>query len=835
MDVPEYRGKSYIEIFFYLCTIDGMIQTPYITVAVTLRVMKSYTYKIPEHLKTVCSPGMRVLVPFGRRRMTGYILSGQESCDGFTAKKILDVLDDHPLFPESQISFFKWISDYYIHPLGDVIKAALPTGFDRHDVSYVFVTKKGQDFFNKGELTPGEEQVVEFVLQRGSCPLKQLKKNSQNPTINALVRRMEKEDVITVSAVLKKDGAKIKKEKFILRCDDPETPIRMSKKRKTLLALVKEKKEISLTGLKAIIPTAPTLIKPLAEAGYINIIQRQVFRDPLGDPVEPDTPPDLTTEQETVVKQVQSKTDQGFTPYLLSGVTGSGKTEVYMRLVMDVIDKGKSAIVLVPEISLISQTERRFRARFGDKIAVIHSSLTTGERLDQWRKIVLKKVNIVIGARSSVFAPLDNIGVIIVDEEHDASYKQETGLRYNARDLAVVRAKLNDCPVILGSATPSVQSYQNVVLKRFEELKLETRINRYPLPKITLVDLKKYKDVRGTDGIITPELSREIRHCLDKGNQALIFLNRRGYATSPLCLDCGKTLCCNYCDITMTFHKGNNEYRCHLCGYSRSMNIKCPSCGSKKIKPLGFGTEKVESMMKSMFPDARLARMDQDTTSKKGSTIKILKKIRNRTVDIIVGTQMLAKGHDFPSITLVGVICADLSLSLPDFRAGERTFQLLAQVAGRAGRGETPGKVIMQTYNPEHFIIKAARKQDFFEFFQSEAPFRKALMYPPFSRMIQLKISGNNPEKVKAYAADVAVVLNTLLENEENYQDMVQVLGPIEASIQKISSRYRWQILLKSPSSVLVNRLVNAMMANPKVTPKSGINLSVDVDPYSLM
>ena len=812
-----------------------MIQTPYISVAVSLPVRKSYTYSVPDHLKDLCSPGMRVLVPFGNRRVTGYILSGQKDCKGFKAKKIFDILDDHPLFPESEISFFKWIAGYYIHPLGEVIKAALPSGLDRHDVSHVFVSQQGRDYLNAGRLTPGEEQIVEFVLQRQSCTLKQLKKNSQNTMVNALIRRMEKKDLITVSAVLKKAGANIKKEKFLLYSDGPKTIIRMSKKRKNLLCLVKEKKEISLTGLKVHIPTAPALIKPLAEAGYIQIVHRQVFRDPLGEPVEPDTPPILTSEQQVVVKRVQENLPRGFAPYLLSGVTGSGKTEVYMRLVQDVVEKGKNAIVLVPEISLITQTERRFRARFGEKIAVIHSSLTQGELLDQWHKIVLKKVSIVIGARSAVFAPFENIGIIIVDEEHDTSYKQETGLRYNARDLAVVRGKMNSCPVILGSATPSLQSYQNVIIKRFEELKLKTRINRHPLPRITLVDLKKYKDVWGYDKIITPELSKEIRSCLDKGNQALIFLNRRGFATFPVCRDCGKSLSCKYCDVTMTLHKGYNEYRCHFCGYGRPVNTKCPACNSSKIKPFGFGTEKVESILKALFPDARLIRVDQDSTSRKGATIKILKSIRNRNVDIIVGTQMLAKGHDFPFITLVGVICADLSLSLPDFRAGERTFQLLAQVAGRAGRGETVGKVIMQTYNPDHFIIEAAKKQDFFEFFQKEVPYRKALLYPPFSRMIQLKISGSNFAKVKAYAATVADILKILLENEENQKNMVQILGPIEAPIQKISSRFRWQILVKSPSSSLVNRLVKSMMGHPKLNPKSGISLMVDVDPYSLM
>ncbi|MCP4672429.1 MAG: primosomal protein N' [Desulfobacula sp.] len=812
-----------------------MINTTYINIAITLPIMKSYTYEIPEHLKNSCLPGMRVLIPFGRRRVTGYILSGQKECKGFKAKKIIDILDDHPLFPESEIAFFKWLSNYYIHPLGEVIKTALPSGFDRHDISHVFATKHGQDCLKNSQLTPGEEQVIEFVLKRRSCTLKLLKQNHTNKTINTLIRSMEKKEFISVSAVLKNDGAKVKKEKFILHTDMPKIVIRMSKKRKQLLSIVKQKQEISLTGLRADIPTAPALIKPLEKAGYIKIIHRQVFRDPLGEPVEPDKPPELTMEQQIVVKEVQENLNHGFKPYLLSGVTGSGKTEVYMRLVKDVVKTGKTAIVLVPEISLISQTERRFRARFGEKIAVIHSSLTKGELLDQWRKISLKRVDIVIGARSAVFSPLENIGIIIVDEEHDGSYKQEQGFRYNARDIAIVRAKLNNSIVILGSATPSVQSYQNVVLKRFGELKLKNRVGRHPLPKINLVDLKKYKDVRGYDKIITPELAQGIRACLDQGNQALIFLNRRGFATSPVCLNCGKPLLCKYCDITMTLHKGWNEYQCHLCGYARPVKIKCPECGSLKIKPLGFGTEKIESILKAMFPDARLTRMDQDSTSRKGAAIKILKSIKNQNVDIIVGTQMLAKGHDFPSITLVGVICADLSLSLPDFRAGERTFQLLAQVAGRAGRGETKGRVIMQTYNPDHFIIQAARQQDFLEFFQNEVPFRKALMYPPFSRMIQLKISGNNALKVKMFAGNIAMVLQTLLGKDKKQKNMIQILGPIEAPIQRISSKFRWQILVKSPSAGLINGLITSMMNHGKIKPGAGVRLIVDVDPYSLM
>ncbi|MCF8114147.1 MAG: primosomal protein N', partial [Desulfotignum sp.] len=646
-----------------------MIQWPYMDVAVTLPVNKSFVYAVPDFLADTCMPGMRVLVPFGRRRVTGYILAGKSDSGGYTARKILDVLDDHPLFPENEIVFFKWVAQYYIHPLGETIKTALPAGLDRQDVAHVFATENGSMALEKGTLTPTQARIISLAAKKQGISKKQLFKTIDTPSMHSLVRKMETCGWISVQAVLKKEAASVRWEKFI--CPGSQLPDRqkkMSQKRLQILSIVTQKKEISLTALRSQVPTAANLLRFLEADNLVTIISRRVFRDPLGDPVEQDTPPSLTPEQTDVVKTVKKNSEKGFVPYLLSGVTGSGKTEVYMRLAADAMAQGRSAIVLVPEIALISQTERRFRARFGEKIAVIHSMLTHGERLDQWRKIAAGRVSIVIGARSAIFAPFENPGIIIVDEEHDGSYKQESGLRYNARDLAVVRARMCSCPVVLGSATPSVQTFQNVRAGRFHQLTLEHRINNHPLPAITLVDLKKYKDASPTDRIITPELAKAIRACLEAGNQALIFLNRRGFASFPACSACNQPLQCRHCDVTMTLHLGQKQYKCHLCGFCLPEFATCPACGKKAIKNFGFGTEKIETMLKTMFPDARLARMDQDSTAKKGSALGLLKSIRNRTVDLIVGTQMLAKGHDFPAITLVGVVCADLSMNLPDFR-----------------------------------------------------------------------------------------------------------------------------------------------------------------------
>jgi primosomal protein N' (replication factor Y) len=445
-------------------------------------------------------------------------------------------------------------------------------------------------------------------------------------------------------------------------------------------------------------------------------------------------------------------------------------------------------------------------------------------------------VTVAIGARSAIYAPLDNLGVIIVDEEHDSSYKQEGTLRYNARDLAVVRAKMNNCIVILGSATPSMQSYYNVITKKFTELTLTKRVEQRQLPEIQVVDLRQTRDARGIQRFLTTELYSAMKETLERGEQVLIFLNRRGYASFPVCASCGQPMRCKHCDISLTLHQRSNAYRCHYCGYSRAAASSCGICGSTKIKLLGFGTEKLEEILTSLFKQARIARMDRDTTTRKGSIIKLLKGLNDKTIDILIGTQMVAKGHDFPTITLVGIICADLSLSFPDFRSGERTFQLLAQVAGRAGRGERPGKVILQTYNPEHFCISAARNQDFNSFYQQEISFRKALAYPPFSRMIQLKISGKDPRETEKHAHVLGDSCQLLKSNQTAHYQSVEIMGPIESSLAKIAQRYRWQILLKSANAGALHQFINQLMAEcHNAFTHRRVQVGIDVDPVFLM
>jgi primosomal protein N' (replication factor Y) len=715
-----------------------------VSVAVALPVHDTFSYSIPAHLAPHASPGKRVLVPFGRRTVTGYLIgpAGEPNkTDPLEIKHILDVLDDAPLFPVTMIPFFKWIAAYYMHPLGQVINTALPAGLNLSDIAILTVGEAGIQAAASSPLAPLEKIILSALAKRPAS-IKQLQKEIGQPVAWALIHQMRQRGWIRVDRRIKARQIRPKTVRWVTVKETTVTSNRLSAQRTSIRQLLETEGDLSITDLKTRIPTAPALIRAMQKAGQVAVYQKAIYRDPFGDPIEPDTPPRLTTEQAEAVSAMVPLLGKGFQTVLLAGITGSGKTEVYLRLAQAALDKGLRVLVLVPEIALISQTERRFRARFGKTVAVLHSGLSRGERYDQWLRIAKAAATIAIGARSCIFAPFDHIGLIIVDEEHDTSYKQEGGLNYNARDLAVVRARHDNALAILGSATPSVQSWYNVTVGKYETAGLSRRVNRQPLPAIQTVDLSQSRDDRGIRRYITKPLQQEIQKTLDDGNQALIFLNRRGFSAFPICGHCGQPIRCKNCDISLTLHKRANAFRCHYCGFSKAAGSTCPSCGSGKLRLLGVGTEKIQEAMTQLFPEARVARMDRDTMTRKGAIVSLLKDLKHRRIDILVGTQMVAKGHDFPGITLVGVVCADLTLNFPDFRAGERTFQLLAQVAGRAGRGDQPGRVILQTYNPDHFSIRAAKAQDFKAFFNQEIGFRKALGYPPYTRMIAVRISG---------------------------------------------------------------------------------------------
>jgi len=807
----------------------------YIEVSVTLPVFNTYTYAVPEGLKEVISPGKRVLIPFGKRKITGYVLGSAKNSDIKGIKNIIDVLDEIPLFPASMIPFFKWLSDYYIHPMGEVIKEALPGGINLNECISISITDYGTQYLNQKKASPIENDILCF-LSANACRQQDLSRKLNCEVPNAVICKMERKGLIYRQREINKPVTRQKTERYIAYADTGEARDKLSAPKQKILETAEEYGEISVSALKKIIPTAASHIRKLEQKGLIAIFDKPVYRDPFGESVTPDSPPKLTLDQQHVVSSVVKNLGGGFKAFLLAGVTGSGKTEVYMHAAARAIEKKLSVLVLVPEIALVSEIERRFRARFGECVAVLHSGLSAGERFDQWIRISNGQCSIVIGARSAIFAPLTDIGLIIVDEEHDTSYKQESRFRYNARDMAVIRARQEGAIALLGSATPSVQSVYNVANKKFNELSLQNRVFSQSMPDIHVVDLRKHKDYRGTRRFITVDLQKAIKTTLDRKEQVLLFLNRRGFASYPVCADCGEALKCRNCDITLTLHQKDNAYKCHLCGYSLPSVAACGHCGSSSIKRLGMGTEKIEATIKGLFPEARVARMDRDTVTRKGSLVKLLKGLRNHETDILIGTQMVAKGHDFPNITLVGIICADLSLNFPDFRAGELTFQVLAQVAGRAGRGKRPGRVILQTYNPDHFSITAATDHDFMKFYNQEISFRKIFKYPPFSRMIQLKISGRDREKTRHQAIAIGKMCDALKNENSDYKQWIDLLGPIEAPLSRVANRFRWQLIVKSEGVDLLHRFVRTLIfENGLHLSGHPVKIAVDVDPFFMM
>jgi primosomal protein N' (replication factor Y) len=806
-----------------------------IEVAVTLPVHKTYSYAAADNLSNVIATGKRIIVPFGRRRITGYVLGTAHETPDLSLKKILDVLDDRPLFPASMVPFFRWVSKYYMFPIGQVIKNALPGGLTTAEHDVFSITRQGCRFLEQGIMTITEEKIL-TALKTESMSLKALEKKIHQPLLTAIILGMLDREWICQKKKLKRGRTRPKTEKFVSLSIHAHGETKLSETRRKIIGALKTEQDVSLKELKKLVPTAPQIVKAMASSGQVRLAQKQVYRDPFGETVKKEPPPILTLEQDQVVSKVRGAMGKAFAPFLLVGVTGSGKTEVYLQLAMETLNKGRSVIILVPEIALISQMERRFRSRFGNRIAILHSGLSPGERYDQWLKVARGEITIAIGARSAIFAPVKNIGLIVVDEEHDASYKQETNLRYNARDIAIVRAKQHNAVALLGSATPSIQSYHNAMTGKYTRLSLTERIMDRRLPDITIVDLCPIRNERGYRRYFSKELLLQLEDTLQRNEQAILFLNRRGFASLPICGACGNPLQCKNCDISLTYHQQSNAYRCHYCGFTTSGGTTCPACGMSDIRHLGFGTEKIETIVRDLYPSKKIVRMDRDTVAHKGSVLKILKGLNDGSIDVLIGTQMVAKGHDYPNITLVGIICADLSLSFPDFRAGEQTFQLLAQVSGRAGRGDTPGSVILQTYNPDHFSILCAKRQNVHQFYEHEITFRKALSYPPFSRMVQIILSGRDKTEVHRQAQFLGSACNTLFGKNKKFRETIVMMGPIEAPYAKIASRYRWQLLFKGSQAGLLHQYIRKLMSlNPSLMSNRHVKITIDIDPVFMM
>lgn len=734
---------------------------------------RTFDYNIPKDLEELILVGSKVLVPFGNgEKLAEAFVVGIKEKSAFELKNIAKLEEN---LTDKQISLAKWMSKRYFCNISDCIKLML---------------------------TPGTRN-------------KNKEKRIQDKTINCVY--------------LKKDIEEIEFE--------IETGKIKSEKQKRLLNFVKDNEGTTVPEIEMFTDCARGIVNTLVKNGYLEIIEKKVERNPLlGRNCEKTNNLKLTEEQKNAYNRVEEAIDKNeYKQFLLYGVTGSGKTEVYLQLIEKVLKIGKNAIVLVPEISLTPQMLDRFISRFGKSdIAILHSKLSIGERHDEWERIRERKARIVIGARSAIFAPIENIGIIIIDEEHDSSYKSETNPRYNAKEIAKILAKENKAPLLLGSATPDINTFYNATSEnedgntKTKLLTLTKRANESSLPKVEIIDLKQ-ELANGNRSMLSMKLYNSIEENISQKRQTILFLNRRGYSTFIMCRNCGYTVKCPSCNISMTYHSYEKKLKCHYCSYEENLVTTCPECHSDKIRYFGTGTQKLEQEINKQFPNASTIRMDIDTVTKKNSHEEILNKFKNENIDILIGTQMVVKGHHFPNVTLVGVIAADSSLNIDDYRANERTFQILTQVAGRAGRENLPGKVIIQTYNPDNFSIICAQKQNYEMFYETEIALRKQLKYPPFCDIILISFNSLNETNIKNISNEMYKKLLEKLNQEE-----FKIFRPMPSPIDKIQNRYRWRIIIKGNMTVEANEVLNQTLKEIYSRNIKDIRISIDVNPNNM-
>jgi len=785
-----------------------------------------FSYSFPDTCKDLVEIGKRVLVPFGNRKVLGFIVGFDPPPEGIRLKDIADVIDEEPLFDEKRLGFFRWVSNYYMCSLGSVLKAAHPgvlvTGLKR----IIVLTDKGRKHLARSKSDDLTSRILNsvFLTERITAEkLFNIIEDSNFALLNSLRRRgfIEYEYEF-------ENKARKKYTKVIYPLPNLENTAEIENKpaKRSVLEFLLRHQQAVIDDLRELFPNITTHIKWLEENGYVGVEYKEVIRDPFEEFSYYDEDiPELNSDQNAVLKKIKGSIASGeYAPYLVNGVTGSGKTEIYLRAIKNVIEKGKQAIVMVPEISLTPQLVKRFKTRFGDKVAVLHSMLSDGERFDTWRQARKGRINIVIGARSAIYTPFSNIGIIIVDEEHESSYKQDELPCYNARDLSLVLGKMTSSTVILGSATPSCESYNNSVIGKIGYLELPLRAGGRPMPEVSVIDMRKEGNPVFS-GLLKSALAENFRN----GNQTILFLNRRGYFSSLICENCGDIFSCPNCSIPLTYHSNGDSIKCHYCGLDEKFSNKCGKCGAV-YKGLGIGTQTVEQQIKSFIPSARVYRMDRDTTGTKLKLMEIYRKLENNEVDILIGTQMVAKGHDLPGVTLVGVISADMLLGIPDFRSGERTFQLITQVAGRAGRGASPGTVIVQTFNGDHPSIQYAIEQDSVKFLENELELRDSLRYPPFTKMVNIRFTGSDESKTRDFANYISKCARSAIS--ELAEGKLVIMGPSRCPLYRLKNKYRWQMILNSTDLRTLHALSGKLvsLANEK---RGNVKVSLDVDPQN--
>lgn len=800
-----------------------------VEVALNLPLRQTFDYQWPEDFpEPLC--GIRVLVPFGPHKKSGVLVAQKETSEFTRLRKVEALLDEMPVFSEQLLQLTRWVSEFYFCAWGEVLSCAIPGGLGvRLHTSYRRLTDE-----LPLNITTCSPKVHDLLQSQPSWTLQEWKQTEPSEHDQKALKRWIKEEIIECTQTLAGAKTKAKTERWIRLIEAPPAKKRKTRqptKREKIVSILLEQSEISLHELKDHVATPAQVVKQLKDEGHIEVFEKRVYRQFLHAALpELQDFQVLKAEQQeasdTIYESIQAG---GYKTFLLHGVTGSGKTEVYLHAVKATLEQGKQCLILVPEISLTPQLVDRFRARFGNKIAVLHSGMDDGERFDEWSKILQNEVPIAIGARSAIFAPLNNIGLIVVDEEHDTSYKQEDAPRYQGRDVAIFRGFRAKATVVLGSATPSLESWHNVKEKKYQCLSLPSRVHQTSMPEVELINMKKCVRQKGSY-FFSQQLVEAMRQRLLQQEQTLIFLNRRGYASLVQCDICEEAIVCPNCSLTLFFHQSIGLLKCHQCDHVAPLPQSCPSCSEKDLKILGIGTEQIESNLQMIFPQARILRIDRDTLRSKHSLGKMLEQIRQHEVDIIVGTQLVTKGHDFPKITLVGVVLADLSLNFPDFRAAERTFQLLTQVAGRAGRGEQPGLVLIQTYNPAHHSLQCAKNHSFEQFQEHEFVLRKELNNAPFLNLVSILFSSTK----EVQAQNLASQFHKNLMKVEGV-DFLQ-MGPVEAPIKKLKNRFRWMIVLKATHVKMLHHLLECALSHPTpLAPRAEDRISIDINPFSFL
>ena len=852
-----------------------------VEIAVAAPLPRTLTYLIDDAdgLDGAALVGRRAIVPLGNRRLTGYILSIQPEIPtgDFVLKTICALPDDGPLFPAAQIPLFRWLAEYYHYPIGQVIATALPAGLSGKSGRRLELVATN-DALNADTPEPNAPWWPK-LKEQGHLSARETKIILQTARGKKLVRQLNERGLVRLREEL--SGRKrAEKWHFFYRVaganhwrtdfgDKPDAPALRrfldqfpdisslsalsTQARKTLFFLHQltavhdddggkinhtASRTASRAALRQAYGPALTALPELLSRGLAIEERRPAHRNLFGEDIRPTTYERfaLSDEQTRAVAGVGAALDAaglpgqaGFTTFLLHGVTGSGKTEVYLRLAEKCLDMGKSTLILVPEIALATQLEEYFVARFPDQVALLHSGLTGGERLEQWSLILSGEKRLVIGARSAVFAPMRDIGLIIVDEEHDGGFKQDDGLRYQGRDVAVMRGKLDQAVVLLASATPSVQSAYNAQSGKYRLLTMKNRVGGHEPPRATVLNLAERTP--GRRRLFLPPLIEALRTNLDRGKQSVLLLNRRGFAASVVCQECGTPVECLNCRVTLTLHKSRNQLLCHYCGHAIRPETVCARCGSMALAQIGFGIERVEEEARALFPEARVARVDTDTAGDRRRFLAILRAMKEGEIDILAGTQMVAKGHHFPNVTLVGVVWADGGLGLPDFRAGEKTFQLITQVIGRAGRGSDAGEVFIQTFRPDHYAIAYAQTGRYDLLVQEELRTRREPLFPPYVRLALLHIQGEDEEAASDSALAVARFCRACIKNGGG----LELLGPMPAPIERLRRKYRRQILIKSADMAALHELLSRLDEGKSGLLTGGCSLAIDVDPENML